>query len=264
VVFEFPGDRKPHQSYTDVYDSAGNLLDGEINSLQPEKAGAGDVGVGGGSSGYYGGSQIVTFATPFPWRIFEAFGTQWQGQFYVASVSGAPPGWTVDVLDPPLGAPFSRAPYDRESRGVLKVTTPLDVAEGTVVFLDVVQRVVGMPDEPLYRLDQRIKVVVDHTAPQALMSEMIPDPAARTILVRAQGLDVVSGIRQMRVAYSNDGGATWAFAKLVPPSGSPPSENPVFEGTIGPFCAGQLVQARIRMTDHADNTSELPEQTVQF
>lgn len=254
VKFNMPNYKRPETSYTDVYDQNGGFLDGTINDLTLDNY---------GNPTYAGQSHTDHFYAPFPWRIYEAFGPGWQGQFVVESVTGAPAGWTVDVLHPELGVPFSLTPMDRENPGALLVTTPPSVPEGTVVFLDILQRVVNAPDQPLYRIKQKIGICVDNTPPAVVLAETNPNMSTRKIAFRAQGDDPVTGIGEMQVKFSNDGGTNWSYAPLVPPADGDQS-TAIWEGTIGPFCAGQQVRTVISMTDGVGNRTELPEQITQF
>ena len=254
VKFNMPNYKKPYTSYTDVYDQNGKFLAGTIDDIVLDNY---------GNPTYAGQFHTDHFYAPFPWRIYEEFGPGWQGQFVVDSVTGAPPGWTVTVLHPELGVPFSLTPMDRENPGSLLIQTPANVPEGTVVFLDILQKVVNTPDEPLYRIKQRIGICVDTTPPTVLLAETNPNMTTRKITLRAQGQDAVTGIGGMRVKFSNDGGVNWAYAPLVPPEDGD-DNTAIWEGTIGPFCAGQVVRTVISMSDGVGNSTDLPEQITQF
>jgi len=254
VKFDIPNFKKPYTSYTDIFDLNGLKLDGILNVLVLDNLGA---------PTYSGQSHWGRFFAPFPWGIYDAFGPGWQGQFVIESVSGAPPGWTVTVLHPELGVPFSLTPMDRENPGFLLVQTPPVVPEGTVVFLDVLQRVVNAPDGPLYRVNQKVGICVDTTPPSVLLAETNPNMNTRRINLRARGADPVSGIGQMRVKFSNDGGSNWSYAPLVPPD-SGDDNNAIWTGVIGPFCAGQAVKSVISMSDGVGNWVDSPEQVTQF
>lgn len=154
-------------------------------------------------------------------------------------------------------------PMDRENPGVLLVQTPPTVPEGTVVFLYILQRVVNAPDEPLYRVSQRVGICVDTTPPTVLLAETNPNMATRKIAFRVQGEDTVSGIGLMRVKFSNDGGTNCSYAPLVPPDDGD-DNNAIWTGMIGPFCSGQAVKTVISMSDGVGNWIDVPEQTTQF
>ncbi len=191
----------------------------------------------------------------------------WQGQFQIVSVTGLPtdPGWELEVVYPGIGVPFSLPSNDRDHQGVMRVKTPTNVAEGTVVELAVIQRVVGAPDEMVYRFEQQIILVVDTTPPTAVMTALVPDFVNRTLLVRAQGSDPVSGIGKIWVDFANLPGDMWGSARLFLPDGSDPFDpSPLLEARLGPFCEGQVVRTEISMTDGVGNVLHLPEETTQF
>jgi hypothetical protein len=216
---------------------------------------------------YGSGWNSIAFITPFPWRIVDAFGTGWQGQFEIQSVTGLPigPGWELEVVYPGLGVPFSLPSNDRSDLGLMRVRTPVDVPEGTAVELSVLQRVVGAPDEMVYRVEQVVPLVVDTTPPTAVMTDLIPDPVNRTILVRAQGSDAVSGMGPIMVDFANSPGDLWGTARLyLPETGDPFDPSPILETRLGPFCQGQSVRTRISMSDGVGNVLTLPEQITPF
>jgi hypothetical protein len=169
------------------------------------------------------------------------------------------------VVYPGLNVPFSLPSNDREHMGVMRVKTPTDVAEGTVVELAVLQRVVGEPDEMVYRFEQTIPLVVDRTPPTAVMTQLVPDMVNRTLSIRAQGSDPVSGMGKIWVEFANTPGDLWGSEQLFLPDGSDPFDPaPILEARLGPFCQGQSVRTQISMSDGVGNVLHLPEENTQF
>lgn len=258
ITVVFVVDKKPNRSYTDVYPKGktdGPWLDGEVNKLKAVDALL---------TPYGNGKYMLNFLAPFPFRIFSAFGPGWQGEFVLESVSGVPPGWTVEVLSPLIGVPFQLLSNDRENPGVLRLTIPTSTPEGTVATLHLLQRVVGAPDEMLYRFDQHIKVVVDRTPPAVMFTDRIVDMGQRKITLMIQPHDSVSDISEVRGMYSVDSGATWNGRLFVLDPAELFNPTAIFQDTLGPFCAGQAVMTKFRVKDGVDNMRETVPEVTQF
>lgn len=106
------------------------------------------------------GDHLILIHTPFPWNIFDVFGPIRDIRFAITAIHGVPRGWTCECVAPKLDEPFAVDPYDRERQGVIRVRVAPSAQAGTVAHLHIVQRVVGAPDDEMYRINQYIDVLV--------------------------------------------------------------------------------------------------------
>jgi len=260
-TYNFKYATKPKSSYTDVYDANNKKVDGEINELA-----AVSVKQGNGK-----GLQIADLIAPYPESLFREFGATWAGHFEIETIEGLPSGWTADILYPPMRGPFRPATSDRQHPGAIFLYVPPGTAEGTVATMHVVQHAVGdsapppgIPDA-VYYIHNRIRLVVDTTAPSITMSQKTSDPVARTITLQLQASDV-AGIDSVTAIFSTNGGTTYACMPMVisTTDGGAWPTNPVFEPVLGPFGAGQTVLTRYRVRDEVGNETLTAPQSTTF
>jgi hypothetical protein len=253
MAFEFPADMKPDRCYTDVWQN-GSKIAGVITDLQPKQA----------AMGAGGGANVHHIAVPYPHGLEVEFPTEYKGPFVLEPIGGIPAGWAVTALWPQVGVPFDLDLGDLERSGALLVNTGPNPAEGTVATLELRYRAIGHPDEFPFVMIERLVVAVDTTPPSFATFDLVPDMGARTIEVRGNAIDTVSGLGWIEAWVSTDQGETLSIAYLAPPPGSGAGEHPVQSVTIGPFCAGQRVDVYLSARDHIGNTSKTATQTVQF
>jgi len=250
-------DKEPMTSYSDVGfpgDWPG-YQDGAAVDFPKKKASIQD------SSGSY---LILPIRTPYPWRMRLKDGPGQSATYRIVSIDGVPIGWSVEVLYPGLNAPFVRTDPDRDSEGVLRIVRPMTTVEGEVVVLDVVQRVDGQPDEPIYRFDSRYCLVADTTAPTVTSVQVTPNMAAKLISLTVVASDSVSDVREVLVRFSTDAGVHWAYVTLVAPQSQVFSVSRDYSGTLGPFCGGQTVRLEVIATDQMLNSQVVPAGQVVF
>lgn len=238
----------PSSTYTDVYDEDGEFLDGVTNNQE---------WFGILPLFFCGRAVMFLFHAPFTQRIYNEFGSDFSGSFYLESVTGGDPDWLIQVLYPELGVPFRPSALDRGHMGAMRIELgPVVPPEGTQYTLTTDQRVSGAPDEILYQYRTNTQLGVDTTEPQILSESVIPNPADKTIAVTLTADDQVSGVGGGVVEYSTDQGLTWAKGNLD----LPPSEvflaTPTLSKEIGPFCTGQQVQVKSTVRDRAGNAAE--------
>lgn len=250
-------DAEPIRSYTDASFPGTSPLyeDGEETDFKKK-----DASVKESSSAYL----IVPIQTPYPWRLYYLNGPNQTATFVVQSVSGLPAGWSAEVLYPGLNVEFQRTDPDRCSEGVLRVVRPMNTPEGTVVTVAVLQRVVGQPDEPVYRFESQYFLVADTTPPTVVSQSLTPNYPAKTILATVVATDPVSDVLSVEARFSTNGGATWASRSLLAPASEVYATQRSYSGTLGPFCSGQTVAVEAVVTDNLLNRTTVNLGSVQF
>lgn len=252
-VFEFKSE--PGKTYTDVYDKdrydpekqKGGLLDYTIlDDLVAQKLSKSDSG---------NGNYIVTTPLPYPNRFAY---TEEPMEFYIESVTGIPDDWSWELLQPKLGETFVLQPNDREFPAVLSLKAPQNFEEGLVIRPRILQRIVDKPNEPNFVMRHNLFLAVDESGP-TLEAQYNPNPENGEIQVHAFAEDQVTGVREVRVRYSEDEGNTWAEKDLSAPfeaymkDGPNPNE---FSGTICRCQNSNSIMVQIIATDEAGNSSE--------
>lgn len=231
------------------------MLDGEQNALKA-------VSVLPGPWGSV--VSVIPFPLAFPQRIRNAFGPDWRGMFQLQPVGGAPPGIVARLIRPVPGEPYVLSPHDRCYPGILEIIVTEDIPDGTRATLEVMQRVVGAPDEPLYRLPQTVIVVADRSGPTISNLSVTPHVGSRTITISIEAEDLVSGVDRARVQYCIEGEEHWAEAAMTAPSDWELEDPDIFQAVIGPFCAGQTVRLQAICFDTVGNVTSTAEQSVEF